>query len=140
MHRRDFLKTSCGVCFSAGSGLLAAALSSCASAPLYRTERIGDVAAVPFSVFSESNVAIVHVSDLAYEIAVVRDERGSYTALLLKCTHAASPLVSTGTGYQCSLHGSKFDSEGSVVRGPAERPLEVLPVSVIGTEVVIALP
>ena len=54
----------------------------------------------------------------------------SFEALLLQCTHQANQLTPNGNGYTCSLHGSQFDKNGNVTKGPAERTLKHYPVSV----------
>lgn len=65
-------------------------------------------------------------------VAIGHDSRGIY-ALSLICTHAGCDIsvdgaVSSGS-IQCFCHGSVFDGEGNVVRGPASRPLPHLVVT-----------
>lgn len=58
------------------------------------------------------------------DIAVQKKDEATYTALLLECTHQENGLTPTGNGYHCNLHGSEFDRDGKVRKGPAELPLE----------------
>jgi Rieske Fe-S protein len=55
-----------------------------------------------------------------------RDAGGLY-ALSAICTHDACNMNSdgqiTGTGIMCDCHGSIFNTQGSVIRGPARRAL-----------------
>jgi nucleotide-binding universal stress UspA family protein/nitrite reductase/ring-hydroxylating ferredoxin subunit len=61
-----------------------------------------------------------------HKVAVYRDERGNVTTLSAKCTHMGctvkwNPAVKT---WDCPCHGSRFTATGTVVNGPAERPLQ----------------
>ena len=55
-------------------------------------------------------------------VAIVRAGEGLY-ALDLACTHLGCTVNVTPTGLACPCHGSRFDREGNVVSGPADRPL-----------------
>jgi cytochrome b6-f complex iron-sulfur subunit len=60
-----------------------------------------------------------------HRLAVVR-EGGSFLALDLVCTHLGCTVKATEQGFACPCHGSRFGSRGSVVKGPAPRPLRRL--------------
>ncbi len=45
------------------------------------------------------------------------------------CTHLGCIISATDWGFQCPCHGSKFDSDGNVIGGPAPRSLPWLEVS-----------
>ncbi len=66
-------------------------------------------------------------------VAIGRDAMGLY-ALTLVCTHqgcTAAPAGATGARQiNCPCHGSQFDRDGAVIRGPAARPLAHFAVSV----------
>jgi Rieske Fe-S protein len=53
---------------------------------------------------------------------VVRDAGGLY-ALTARCTHEGVTTVVRSGDFYCPRHGSMFTFTGSVVRGPATRPL-----------------
>lgn len=55
-------------------------------------------------------------------VAVIREE-GKLYALSLVCTHLGCTVTVTPTGLVCPCHGSGFDRQGRVLRGPAARPL-----------------
>jgi Rieske Fe-S protein len=57
----------------------------------------------------------------------------------LQCTHQENQLTTTGDGYYCSLHGSQFDKNGRVIKGPAEKPLERYKVFVEKENVIIQI-
>ena len=58
---------------------------------------------------------------------VARDANGLY-AMSAVCTHAGCLLDDTSNtiaaGLSCPCHGSSFDGNGRVTRGPAGSPLE----------------
>lgn len=55
-------------------------------------------------------------------LAVVR-EGGDVYALSLVCTHLGCTVTVSPHEISCPCHGSVFDREGKVVKGPAARPL-----------------
>ena len=59
-------------------------------------------------------------------VAVYKDESGQLKALSAVCTHLAC-IVHFNTAeksWDCPCHGSRFDLDGSVLQGPATKPLE----------------
>jgi Rieske Fe-S protein len=139
MDRRDFLKQSCTVCLAAGAGMTIGSLSSCATLSVYNTGVEANKVTVPVVLFTKSGFLIIQPKELFYNIGLRKEKDGTYTALLLRCTHADNQLTSTGNGYKCTLHGSTFDKEGHVTRGPAERALKKYPVEVISDKIIIHL-
>jgi len=51
-----------------------------------------------------------------------RDAEGLY-AMTVTCTHAGCDVSPSGTTLSCPCHGSRFDSNGNVLQGPAGSPL-----------------
>jgi glycine/D-amino acid oxidase-like deaminating enzyme/nitrite reductase/ring-hydroxylating ferredoxin subunit len=62
--------------------------------------------------------------------AVHRDDDGRLTAVSAKCTHLGCIVAfnSTERAWECPCHGSRFAVDGSVLQGPANRPLDRLDV------------
>ena len=57
-------------------------------------------------------------------ILVVRDGAGRFHALSMQCTHEGCPVGPPVQGViTCPCHGSQYDLEGRVRRGPAQLPL-----------------
>ena len=60
-------------------------------------------------------------------VAIGRDAGGVY-AMTLICTHTQCDMRTDGTvaasGLVCSCHGSEFDGNGAVTKGPATKPLD----------------
>jgi Rieske Fe-S protein len=84
---------------------------------------VGDVSA--------GNVADLPIGSLrvvgSEPVCIARDAGGVY-AMTLTCTHAGCDMGEEGTvspeGLVCGCHGSEFDANGNVVRGPAVLPLD----------------
>ena len=138
MERREFLKTSCSLCAGLGTALIVSGLSSC-STPLYTAEVINNTLRVPRSLFSESNFKIIRPKNFSYDIAVQKLEDGSYSALLLSCTHASNQLTFTGNSFFCKLHGSTYNKLGQVTKGPAEQSLKEFAVQVSDNDLLITI-
>jgi cytochrome b6-f complex iron-sulfur subunit len=64
-------------------------------------------------------------------VAVFRDANGVY-AISTVCTHLGCIVTPTAGGFECPCHGSQFEADGSVVKGPAPRGLPWLLVSARG--------
>jgi Rieske Fe-S protein len=59
------------------------------------------------------------------KLAVYRDEDGAVTVLSARCTHMGCTVKwnAAEKTWDCPCHGSRYAATGSVVNGPAERPL-----------------
>lgn len=123
----------------AGAGLVFGSLISCASLPIYKTLMTENKISVPVSLFTQSDLHIVRTTNTEYDIALRKEKDATYTALLLRCTHADNQLTSTGNGFICSLHGSKFNSEGAVTKGPAEHSLKRYSTQIISDNIIITI-
>ncbi|MDQ3733580.1 MAG: FAD-dependent oxidoreductase [Actinomycetota bacterium] len=58
--------------------------------------------------------------------AIYRDESGALHAVSARCTHLGCLVRFSDTerAWECPCHGSRFDVDGSVIQGPANKPLE----------------
>jgi glycine/D-amino acid oxidase-like deaminating enzyme/nitrite reductase/ring-hydroxylating ferredoxin subunit len=68
--------------------------------------------------------AIVHSA--GSKVAGYRDESGALHAVSARCTHLGCQVAwnQAEHTWDCPCHGSRFRADGSVVEGPATRPLE----------------
>jgi cytochrome b6-f complex iron-sulfur subunit len=141
MHRKDFIKGSCGVCIALSSGFLMSALLESCKTPLgiVKTSAKDDVVLIPLAEFEKADYMLVRVSNYDYDLAVQKMPDGSFQSLMLMCTHARQPLTKTGDHYYCTLHGSQFDHNGNVTKGPAEKSLVHLPTSILKDHISIQL-
>src|ERR1700749_4622042 len=140
MDRRSFVKQSCTVCMAISPGLLVGSLASCATAlPVVKPDVADNKVTVPAALFANSGFRLVQPKGMYYSIGLKKEKDGTYTALLLRCTHADNQLTPAGNGFRCNLHGSAFDTEGRVTQGPAEKPLTQYPTETIQENIIIHL-
>ena len=69
-------------------------------------------------------------------IAVMR-EGETIIALSLICTHLGCTVSVTAEGMVCPCHGSRFDRQGTVLTGPAQRSLARLDVEQVASELIV---
>jgi len=143
MDRRNFLKQSCGACaaMSLGALLGTSFLESCGSTGLsvLKAAPSDGKVSVPLAQFEGHNFQLLRVNNYNYDIALQKKDDGTYSAMLLMCTHARHPLTKAGSGYYCTLHGSKFGADGKVEKGPASKPMVLLPTAIDGDRLVVTL-
>jgi cytochrome b6-f complex iron-sulfur subunit len=60
---------------------------------------------------------------------LVHTEKGFF-ALSLVCTHLGCIVEKKDQGFACPCHGSRYDTQGNVTHGPADKPLKALRVEV----------
>jgi Rieske Fe-S protein len=83
----------------------------------------------PTGPVSAGNVSSLKVGALLIvgNVAVGLDDQGAY-AMSAICTHAGCYLddgaETIAAGLDCPCHGSQFDGDGNVTRGPADTPLQ----------------
>ena len=61
-----------------------------------------------------------------HRVAVYRDEDGGLHAVSARCTHLGClvDFNAAERAWECPCHGSRFDTDGKVIQGPATKPLE----------------
>jgi Rieske Fe-S protein len=62
--------------------------------------------------------------------AVLLHTENGFAALSLVCTHLGCTVEQKDENFTCPCHGSRFDVDGKVSRGPADKPLRSLRVEV----------
>ncbi|MCX6189791.1 MAG: Rieske (2Fe-2S) protein [Bacteroidetes bacterium] len=139
MQRKKFLKTSCSICLLASAGSFVSMFSSCAPAMVFKTRIVNNKIFVPISHFEKNNLQIIRARGAEFDIALRKEKDGTYIALLLKCTHAENALTSTGNGFICTVHGSKFDPEGLVTKGPAAHTLKKYQTQIVSENIIISI-
>jgi cytochrome b6-f complex iron-sulfur subunit len=60
---------------------------------------------------------------------LIHTEQG-FSALSLVCTHLGCTLENGADGFACPCHGSRFDTEGRVMHGPAVKPLPAMRIEI----------
>jgi len=76
----------------------------------------------------------------ADKVVVTQPTKGDFKAFSAVCTHQGCVVAKIeGKDIDCTCHGSKFSiTDGSVVTGPATKPLESLQVTVKGNKISVA--
>jgi len=120
--RRNFLKllvnTLLGISSALGLTGLARFFGFQSDPPLPKEFDIGPAADYPLG----TSTIVPQVP------ASVRHLSRGYTAISMKCTHLGCTVEKPGDSFECPCHGSRFDENGKLMRGPATRDLPTLPV------------
>jgi len=136
--RRQFCVRTCQLV--ALGGAVAATLESCGGAGSPTSANgLGSVGALPTvsGTLSGSTItvtvtgtALASAGTLALvttaggDVLVARTDASTFVALSAGCTHQACEITGySGQDYVCPCHGSRFDTSGRVVNGPAVTPL-----------------
>jgi Rieske Fe-S protein len=140
MERRKFLESACKGCLFAGAGLLISKLTGCSpSANVTKLPILENSVRLPLAAFANDSFQIIQPGGWYYNIAVRKTGTDQFEALLMECTHQQNQLIANPNGFKCNLHGSQFNLEGQVVKGPAERPLKKYKTSMDQGQLVIQL-
>ena len=137
-ERRDFLQ-KCASAFAGATlvGFVAPLLGGCEPSFLPTPPENGGNGGVEtpegiaFDVSSldvdgKSVATTIKGSD-GFPILIVRRSASEYLSLSMRCTHQSCVVdkrVPTGGPISCACHGSQFNLDGSVRRGPAAAPLK----------------
>jgi Rieske Fe-S protein len=87
---------------------------------------------------ADGNAIAVDVGDI-YPLLLVRDGAGAFHAVSSRCTHQACRVKPAGSFLQCPCHGSTFELDGTVIRGPAQTALPAYPVTTSGADLLIGV-
>ena len=122
IDRRGFI----AACAS-GACALAASSTSCASLATRPVTTVDGVIALAFSEYPEltrPGGAVRILPDGARDpLLVLTRPDGQLTVLSTTCTHRGCAVEARGEHLVCPCHGSTYDRNGAVMRGPAEQPL-----------------
>jgi cytochrome b6-f complex iron-sulfur subunit len=118
MSCRDCMNRRAFIANSAGLAALAAAIEACGDGTISGVATIVKVANFPGLATVGT---LVQVSSF---FAAKRLGPDSFDAFSMACTHEGTLLgIVNGQRFDCPEHGSRFDANGAVINGPAQRPL-----------------
>jgi len=122
VSRRAFLAGACGLAVAGMAAAPAAAESAIKRLPDGRVAvRVAKVPSLA-KVGGAAQLGTVKGTP----VAVVRTDTG-YEALSLRCPHAGATVQRQSPGWVCPAHGSQFEIDGELVRGPATTSLAEVP-------------
>jgi len=128
MERRKFFRN-----FAIGGSLLLTApvlFNSCSNdeLPEDNNNNNNNTGGITVDLNDPAYAALKTVGGYAYkgEIIVIRSTETVYLALSKVCTHSGCTVTynSSSKDVPCPCHGSKFNTEGTVLNGPAASPLK----------------
>ena len=111
---------------------VAATLEGCASTAKALTVTDG-VLNVPLDALGNGNSTVVRANGLANKLMVSKRSDGSYTALEVNGPHKGGPIKEKEGQLVCGWHGSAFDLEGKLLKGPSKSGLKTYPVDADGS-------
>ncbi|MEP7344190.1 MAG: Rieske (2Fe-2S) protein [Gemmatimonadaceae bacterium] len=139
--RRQFVGQSIGVVLTTTS--LLPLLSACASLASHPVTPIDGRVRLALEAYPQltdpgGSVQLMPVgTDVPVYVLALGDRR--FAALSPICTHRGCTVQIRALNLVCPCHGSTYDREGRVVRGPAQRALTRYAVEVQGGDVLIDL-
>ena len=137
MDRRRFLRTACQTCAALAVLPAITSLESCATAKGARYTVQDGALRIPVSGLAPG-VNIVRAKGLADKLLIDQRADGTHVALVLSCSHKNGPVnLTDGEGLKCGWHGSTFDRDGKVAKGPSKQDLKRYPASVEGDQLVV---
>ncbi|GII96598.1 Rieske (2Fe-2S) protein [Sinosporangium siamense] len=72
------------------------------------------------------------------KVVVTQPTPGEFKAFSASCTHQGCTVASVADTINCPCHGAKFNiADGSVVNGPAKKPLPVREIKVDGESILL---
>jgi len=116
LDRRTFFWLGCVAIGSATAGFLVSTFRFLVPNVLY--EPSSRFAIGPASEFPPDSVTFLDDRRL-----FVFNSADGFYAISATCTHLGCTVKRSATGFDCPCHGSRFDENGRVIRGPAPEPL-----------------
>jgi Rieske Fe-S protein len=149
LERRELLKVFCG----AGASAVCASVGGCGAAGMMGSgEELVQLPAVvegrvvlplaEFPQLAEVGGGIVgEARGMVEPLAIARESENKFFAMRAVCTHMTCTLRYNrlSVSLDCPCHGSTFEMDGTVINGPAVKPLGMLSTEFDGQVVRILL-
>lgn len=127
MDRRNFLKSSCGLC-AVGIVGAAAFLQSCKKEDDTSDDPQGPDVNFTLDLTQSANSSLnTGGGSLSTHGVVVANSGGTFIAIAEKCTHQSCNINynAGNNNFVCPCHGGTYNLQGNVVSGPPPSPLKV---------------
>jgi len=134
MNRRQFLEAG------AVAGCAGISLSGCIGFHYVNSSLSGNRLTIRTDYFGSGRFALVDAPGLALPLYVYRLDDGSFSAVSTRCMHRGCQVEPAAEHLVCPCHGSEYSNVGEVLKGPTQRPLRRLPVTVEADRLLIELP
>ena len=134
MNRRQFLEAG------AAAGCAGVSLSGCIGFHYVNSSLSGNRLTIRKDDFGPGRFALVDAPGLALPLYVYRLDDGSFSAVSTRCMHRGCQVEPAAEHLVCPCHGSEYSNVGEVLKGPTQRPLRRLPVTVEAERLLIELP
>ncbi len=145
MHRENFPVSRRTVVTGMGVAAATVTLAACStygkqeSAPAPTPAPNASSGAGPANAIAKTGDIPVGSGAIVGEVVVTQATAGDFKGFSTVCTHSGCNVTSVADGtINCPCHGSKFNLDGTVAKGPANRPLDGTPVKVEGDSIVLA--
>jgi Rieske Fe-S protein len=140
MSRKAFLKVATGAAGVLAISPLTSILHGCApSAHVARGTVTGQRVIVPLSSLPDMTdpgaYTKVYIDGVSNPFLLFRKEGDGLRVVLSTCSHRGCEVRKMRAKFECPCHGSEYDLDGNVMRGPASEPLQSFPVGVVGERI-----
>jgi cytochrome b6-f complex iron-sulfur subunit len=127
LSRRDFLKLARnGFLYLSGALVLGGVLR-------YLDHDANPAPQTEFDLGPASNYPLNSRTLISEPPAMLIHNENGFSAISLVCTHLGCTVEKKDGGSACPCHGSRYDADGSVTHGPADKPLNSLRVEITET-------
>lgn len=120
INRRDFLKLASDAFLSVGALLGLGGVFRFLSYEMDPAPPSEYDLGSPYNYPQGTRAMLTHIPAV-----LIHDEQG-FRAYSLVCTHLGCTVEQTEKGFECPCHGSRYDNQGFVTRGPSKAPLRQL--------------
>jgi Rieske Fe-S protein len=95
-------------------------------------------AAAPGGAIAKTSEVPLGSGVIVDDVVVTQPTAGDFKGFSSSCTHKGCAVTKVAAGtIDCPCHGSKFNLDGTVAKGPADKPLEAKTVAVEGDSIVL---